>query len=127
VKKWIALALAVVIVLAVYNRNRIFVRDPLGSVSRNGAKEAGAQVYINYSNDVLMENDNSPTYILLVQHDNHTGSPIELHCMHWLMCITDADAATMMQPSPSIVVEQMSSKSVHFVDADKRDTVVTLH
>jgi len=125
-KKWIALALVVVIVLAVYNRNRIFVRDPLGSVTRNGSKEAGAQVYINYSNDGLIENDNSPMYIFLVQHDNHAGSPVEIHCLHWLLCITDADAATVMQPPPSIVIEQMSGRSIHFVDSDKRDTVITL-
>jgi len=126
-KKWIALALVVVVILAAYNRNRIFVRDPLGSVARNGAKEAGAQIYVNFSNDALIENDNPPMYVLLVQHDNHAGSPIELHCLHWLLCMTDADSVTVMQPAPFIATEEMTSRTVRFIDSDKRETVVALH
>ena len=126
-KKWIALVVAVVVVFAVYNRNRIYVRDPLGSVTRDGTKESGVQVFINFSNDVLLENDNSPAYILLVQHANHAGSPVQLHCLHWMLCMTDADAATFMQPSPVITIEEMTGKSVRFMDSDKRETVVTLH
>jgi len=126
-KKWIGIALLIVVVFVAYNRNRLYVRDPLGSVTRNGAKEAGTQVYINFSNDVLIESDNPPMYILLVQHANHAGSPVELHCLHWLLCMTDADAATFMQPSPVITIEEMTGKSVRFMDSDKRETVVTLH
>ena len=126
-KKWIALALVVVVILAAYNRNRIFVRDPLGSVARNGAKEAGAQIYVNFSNDALIENDNPLMYVLLVQHDNHAGSPIELHCLHWLLCMTDADAATLTQPPPSVAIEEMTGKAIRFIDSDKRETVVALH
>ena len=126
-KKWIALALVVVVILAAYNRNRIFVRDPLGSVARNGAKEAGAQIYVNFSNDALIENDNPPMYVLLVQHDNHAGSPIELHCLHWLLCMTDADAATLTQPPLSVAIEEMTGKAIRFIDSDKRETVVALH
>ena len=121
------MALVVVVILAAYNRNRIFVRDPLGSVSRNGAKEAGAQIYVNFSNDALIENDNPPMYVLLVQHDNHAGSPIELHCLHWLLCMTDADAATLTQPPPSVAIEEMTGKAIRFIDSDKRETVVALH
>ena len=125
-KKWIALALLVAIVFVAYNRNCLYVRDPLGSVTRNGSKEDGAQVYINYPNEVLIENDNSPAYTLLVQHANHAGSPAELRCLHWMLCMTDADTATLAQPAPSIAVEQMTNKSVHFVDGEKREAVVTL-
>jgi len=127
VKKWIGLAVAVVIVFVVYDRNRLYVRDPLGSVMRNGAKEPGAQVYINFSNEVLVENDNSPAYTLLVQHASHAGSPVELRCIHWLLCMTDADTATLVQPPPSIAIEEMTGKSVRFVDSEKRETVVALH
>ena len=125
-KKWIALGLIVLVVFVAYNRNRLYVRDPLGSVMHNGAKEAGAQVYINFPNDVLIANENSPSYTLIVQHDNHAGSPIELRCIHWLVCMTDADAATMVQPPPPIAVEQMTNRSIRFMDGDKRETVVTL-
>jgi len=126
-KKWIALIVVTLLVFAAYNRNRLYVRDPLGSITRNGAKEPGAQVFINFSNDALLENDNSPAYILLVQHNNHAGSPIEMHCLHWLLCMTNADAATFLQPPPSIAIEEMTGKSIHFIDSDKRETIVTLH
>jgi len=111
-KKWIALGLLVIVVFVAYNRNRLFVRDPLGSVTRNSAREAGAQVFINFSNDALIENDNAPMYVFLVQH--------------WLLCMTDADVATMVQPQAPIAIEEMTNKAVHFVDSDKRNTVVAL-
>ena len=126
-KKWMALALIIVLAFVAYNRNRLYVRDPLGGVTRNGAKEAGAQVYINYSNEVLVENDNSPAYTLLVQHGNNAGSPVEIRCIHWLLCMTDADTAALVQPPPSITIEEMTGKSVRFMDSDKRETVVVLH
>jgi hypothetical protein len=126
VKKWIALAAVVVIVLVGYYRNRLYVRDPLGSVTRDGAKEVGAQVFINYSNDVLIENDNPPMYTLLVQHDNHAGSPVELRCLHWVLCMSDADTASVLKPPPIFLIEEMTGKSVRFVDGDKRETHVTL-
>jgi hypothetical protein len=125
-KKWIVLGLVIVVIFVAYNRNRLFVRDPLSSVTRNGAKEAGAQVFINFSNDVLIENDNPPMYVQLVQHNNHAGSPVELHCLHWVLCMTDADVATMVQPQSPIVIGDMTGKSVHFVDSDKRETIVAL-
>ena len=125
-KKWIALGLLVIVVFVAYNRNRLFVRDPLGSVTRNSAREAGAQVFINFSNDALIENDNAPMYVFLVQHNNHAGSPVELHCLHWLLCMTDADVATMVQPQAPIAIGEMTNKAVHFVDSDKRNTVVAL-
>ena len=126
-KKWFTLGIVIVIIFAAYNRNRLYVRDPLGSVTRNGVKEPGAQVYINFPNEVLIENDNSPAYTLLVQHANHAGSPVEIHCIHWLLCMTDADTATLVQPPPSIAIEEMTGKSVRFVDSEKRETVVALH
>ena len=42
-KKWIALAVVVVLAIVAYNRNRLYVRDPLGSLTRNDVKEAGAK------------------------------------------------------------------------------------
>jgi hypothetical protein len=125
-KKWIALAVLVAAIFVAYNRNRLYLRDPLGSVTRNGAKEPGAQVFINFSNDVLIENDNQPMYVQLVQHNNHAGSPAKLYCLHWLLCMTDADVATMVQPQAPIAIGDMTGKSVHFVDSDKRETVVAL-
>ena len=53
-KKIIALIALALIVFAVVYRQRLFLRDPLGSVTRDGVKEDGAQVFINWSNDVLL-------------------------------------------------------------------------
>ena len=46
--------LLLVVFVAVF-RQRIFVRDPLGKVERNGVAQDGARLYINYSNDVMVE------------------------------------------------------------------------
>ena len=43
------------VVFVVVFRQRIFIRDPLGKVERNGIAQDGARLYINYSNDVLVE------------------------------------------------------------------------
>lgn len=125
-KRWMWVTALVIAAFFAYNRNRLYIRDPLGSVTRAGAKEAGAQVYINFSNDAFIENDNPPSYGFLVQHNNHVGSPLELHCMRWLVCMTDADAATLMRPLSPSVVEEMTGKSIRFIDSEKREAVITL-
>ena len=43
------------------NRQRVFVRDPLAKVTVNGTLDSAYQVYINYSNDVLLERDDQKT------------------------------------------------------------------
>jgi hypothetical protein len=52
-KLFVLLALGFAVFVWVY-RERLFLRDPLGVVERDGVKEDGARVFINYSNDVLM-------------------------------------------------------------------------
>ena len=66
-------------------------------------------------------------YTLVVQHAGHAGNPVELRCLHWLVCMTDADTATLIQPPPSIAIEEMTGKSIRFIDGDKRETIVALH
>ena len=57
------------------------MRDPLGSVTRDGVTEDGAQVYVNFSDDVLLEDDNPPggtsgqMTLTLIQHDRPIGLP----------------------------------------------------
>ncbi len=125
-KKLIALLALVAIVFAVYNRERLFVRDPLGSVTRDGVKEQGAQVFINYSNDVLIENDNPPMYVTLVQHGQPVGTPAKLGCIHYVVCMTDADVATLIAPEAGAAVTSMTDKAVEFRDASGRATLVKL-
>jgi hypothetical protein len=126
-RKVILLVLLAAIVFVVYNRQRIYVRDPLGSVMRDGAEEAGTQVYINYSNDVLLENDRPPMYVTLLQHAQPVGLPASLSCLHWLACMTDADIATLTAADPHARIESMSSRTVEYRDNDGHERVVRLH
>jgi hypothetical protein len=126
VKKFILLLVLVAVVFLVWNRQRIYLRDPLGSVARDGVKESGAQVYINYSNDVLLANYNAPVYVLLVQHGERVGTPATIHCVAYVACLLDADVATMVEGSEGAKAESMSGKVVEFRDGDGRDAVVTL-
>lgn len=123
-RKLIVLVVLLLTVFVVYNRHRLYVRDPLARVTRAAAPEAGAQVFINYDNDVLLENDNAPRYIEVVQHGNHAGVPDSITCIHWAACLLDADQATLV-PDLGLHVEGMSNKVVQFQDS-RGDAVVTL-
>jgi len=82
--------------LLIYNRQRIYLRDPLASVYRDEVKQSGVEVFINYSNDVLLQRDADPVpYSILVQEWNlKPGTPTRLTCLRWIACMTDADEAT---------------------------------
>jgi hypothetical protein len=124
VKKLIALIVLVLVVFVIVERQRLFVRDVLASVERDGAKVDGEQVFININNDVLLENDNPPMLVLLAQKGQPLGVPTKLRCIHWVACMTDADVATTMAVGGSTPV--MSAKTVSFRDQDGRHWVVTL-
>ena len=125
-RKFIVLLVLVAAVFVVWNRHRLYVRDPLGSVLRDGVKEQGAQVLINYSDDVLLQNYNAPMYVTLIQHGNRVGSLAEMHCVAYVACLLDADVPTFIATDEGAKVT-MSGKVVEYRDAKGRDTVVTLH
>jgi hypothetical protein len=120
------LLVVLAVVFVVWNRQRLYVRDPLGSVVRDGVKEQGAQVLINYSNDVLLQNYNAPMYVTLVQHGDRVGTPRTLHCVAYVMCLLDADVPSFIATDEGAKVT-MSGKVVEYRDANGRDTVVMLH
>jgi hypothetical protein len=124
-KKSFLLIVMVFVVFVVLRRERLFVRNPLGTITRDGVREDGAQVYINYSNDVLIENDTPPAYTLIAQHGQHVGTPERLQCVHWMVCLTDADVATLIDPM-DVLVTEMSGKLVEFRDNKGHDVRVTL-
>ncbi len=126
-KKLLALVLLVLVVFVVINRERIYVRDPLASVTRDDVAEAGVQVFIDYNNDVLLEHDDLPRYLTLLQHGQPVGSPRIVHCLHFVACMTEAAVAPVLVAGPSAHIESMTSKRVAFHDADGREAVVTLH
>jgi hypothetical protein len=125
VKKLIALLIIVLVVFVVVERKRVFVRDPLASVTRSGQKVSGEQVYINYYNDVLLENDNPPMQVTVVEKGQPIGVPTKLRCIHWVACLSDADAPSALRLNEAI--ESMSSKAVRFRDETAQPWVVTLH
>lgn len=125
-KKWVVLILVLVLCFAYVNRQRLFLRDPLGSVVRDGVKEAGAQVFINYSNDVLIENDNTPMYFNIVQHDQPVGAPDGLKCIHYLLCLANGYPAPQTMSLPNARLESMTPQLVRFKDSEGREVQVHL-
>ncbi len=125
-KKIILLLVVLAVVFVVWNRERLYVRDPLGAVVRDGVKEQGAQVLINYSNDVLLQNYNAPMYVTLVQHGDRVGTPAVMHCVAYVMCLLDADVPSLVAVDEGAKVATMTGKTVTYRDSKGRDTVVTL-
>jgi hypothetical protein len=124
VKKLIALLVILLVVSVVVERKRVYVRDVLASTTRDGQKVDGEQVYINYYNDVLLENDNPPMLVMVLEHGQPVGVPTKLRCIHWVACLTDADVASMMAVGGS--AQSMTNKAVRFRDEQGRRWVVTL-
>jgi hypothetical protein len=109
--------LLLLVVVAVF-RQRIFVRDPLGRVERNGVAQDGTRLYINYSNDVLVEDAARHQFVLVQGWNALPGVPKHLFCLTGMMCWTDGDKAAVFPVegvggrTPSV----MSAKEVTFVD-----------
>jgi hypothetical protein len=116
-KKILIVGTLLLVIFAAVFRQRIFVRDPLGTVERNGAAQEGARLFINYSNDVLVE-DAQHQFVLVQGVSELPGVPKHLFCFTGLMCWTDADRAAVDQVegvggrTPAV----MSAKEVTFVD-----------
>lgn len=132
-KKLLLLIFLVLLGFILINRQRVYVRDPLATVYRNGVQQSGVQVFINYSNDVLLEQDAEPgAYRILVQGWNKApGSPILLKCIRWMACMTDAEHAGTYPLEwtgkgtydPRVA---MTSREVSFVDGQGGAMRVTL-
>jgi hypothetical protein len=110
-------ALLLMVLVAVF-RQRIFVRDPLGKVERSGVARDGTRLYINYSNDVLVEDAARHQFVLVQGWNARPGVPQHLFCLTGLMCWTDSDKAAVFPVegvggrTPAV----MSAKEVTFVD-----------
>lgn len=125
-KKLVIIGTFLLIVFAVVFRHRIFVRDPLGKVERNGSVQDGARLYINYFNDVLVED--SGKFLLVQAPSALPGVPQHLFCFTGLLCWTDADQATIF-PLDGIAGKTpatMSGKDVSFVDESEARVSATL-
>jgi hypothetical protein len=123
----IAGTLLLVIFVAVF-RQRIFLRDPLGKVERNGVAQDGARLYINYSNDVLLEDAEKHTFVLVQGWSGVPGVPQHLFCFTGLLCWTNADRATVfpVEGAGGRTRAAMTAKEVTFVDGSGVGVKVTL-
>jgi hypothetical protein len=117
-RKILIVGTLLLVVLVVVFRQRIFLRDPLGKVERNGAAQEGARLFINYSNDVLVEDTAQHQFVLVQGWSTLPGVPQHLFCLTGLLCWTDADKAGVFPVdgiggrTPAV----MSAKEVSFVD-----------
>lgn len=117
-RKILIVVVLLLTVFAVAFRQRIFVRDPLGKVERNGVAQDGSRLFINYSNDVLVEDSAQHRFVLVQGWSGLPGVPQHLFCFTGLMCWTDADKATVF-PVEGIggrTHAVMNAKEVTFVD-----------
>jgi hypothetical protein len=126
VKKFLALLTLLLVVFVVIYRQRIFLWDPIATVTRDGVKQGGVRVMINYSNDVLVDDKSTDTRRLyLVQHWNQVAeySTGPLKCIQFLACMTDAEHATGEKVTPGARGGRapfdgvtMTNKQVEFLD-----------
>jgi hypothetical protein len=117
-RKILTFAVLLLIVVVAVFRERIFLRDPLGKVERNGVAIEGARVFINFSNDVLVEEPGTERRYLVQDWNAVPGVPQVLGCLQGLVCWTDADhAATFpLDGRGTGARATMSAKEVRFVD-----------
>jgi hypothetical protein len=120
-------ALLLIVFVAVF-RQRIFLRDPLGKVERNGAAQDGMRLYINYSNDVLVEGVAEQKFVLVQGWSTLPGVPQHLFCLTGLVCWTDADRATVfpLEGGRGKTRAVMNAKEVTFADESGAAVRVTL-
>ena len=127
-RKFLLVLFVLFMALVVVNRQRVFLRDPLGSVERGGVRVAGARVYINYANDVLVEDPKRNERYLIQTWNRMPGVPKSLNCIRGMVCWTESDHAESaplggVGYQPSVA---MSNRQVTFVDGQGEPFKVTL-
>jgi hypothetical protein len=125
--KILAVVTLFLVIFVALNRQRIYLRDPLAAVYHNEVKEDGARVFINYSNDVLVQSgDFTHTKEILVQGWNGVpGIPVEMLCLQGLACLAQANHAPMVGWSGARTAV-MTSKQISFEDGDGTSIRITL-
>ena len=135
-KKLFTLVLLGIVIFVVVYRQRIYLRDPLATVTRDGVKVGDVQTMINYSNDVLLQDGSRPERRLyLVQNWNKTAEvpTAPLKCVMGVACMTDADQASATKLEigsrgrrPAFEGVTMTNRRVEFVDEDGALVTVVL-
>ena len=127
-KKLIALLVVGFVVFLVVYKQRIYLRDPIAKVTRDGQPVEATQVMINYPADLLLlDKSDGRNRIYLVQHWNMAlGTPTApVKCFQGLTCMTNADQATEAMVlvgargrRPAFEGVTMTDRRVEFVDED---------
>ena len=115
-RKLILLSILALIALAVVYHDRLFLRDPLGKVERNGVAVADARVFINYSNDILVQEESGRRMFVVQNYNRLPGTPTGLTCIQGMLCVTPSDQAVPGTATPSEQAE-MSNREVSFTDS----------
>jgi hypothetical protein len=120
------LTIALVVFIAL-NRQRIYLRDPLAAVYRNEVKQDGDWVFINYSNDVLVQSGGlqSMRQIVVQSFNGVPGVPAQMNCVLGVACLAQADQA----PNTPLAVSKnavMSNREVSFTESDGTKVRITL-
>jgi hypothetical protein len=117
-KKILIVGTLLLVVFVAIFRQRIFLRDPLGSVERNGVAQDRMRLYINYSNDVLVEDTAKHEFVLVQGWSGVPGVPQHLAAFTGLAYWTDADHATVfpLEGTAGKTRAAMSAKEVTYVD-----------
>lgn len=125
--KKVLLLLLVLLAAGIYfYRQQIYLRDPLAKVAVNGVERAKVRVFINASNDVLMNGDGVPGGLLLVQHGQRgPGAPEPVKCSMWMICFLPAPPVPM--ESYAGTISEMSSSVVTYRDGNGAEVVVKLY
>jgi hypothetical protein len=124
-KKVLLLLVVLFALFVVLNRERLFLRDPLASVIVDDVVQDNTRVYINFSNEVLVEHTVDPISLVIVERNQHIGLPMQLRCMRWTGCLVDADPATLVQTMKG-PVGTMDAKMVQYKDDAGKSVTVKL-
>ncbi len=113
-RRFLLLLVVVFVVLLVVWRDRLYLRDPLGKVERNGVLVEGARVFIDFSNDVLVQEDGGRRMFLVRHVDRREAVPTGLSCVQGMACLTPADGAA--EAIGGAGVATMSDREVVFTE-----------
>ena len=128
-KKIIAVLFVAWVVFMVVYRDRIFLRDPLGVLERNGVKQAGTEVYVNYSNDVMVQDADAARRYIVQAATKMPGVPLHLTCLRWVACLTEASPTPVIPLGGRGYLPQVAftGSQVEFEDGDGSMVRVALH
>ena len=126
-RRFLVLLTLVLIALAVVYRDRLYLRDPLGKLTRNGVEQQDARVFINYENDVLVQEKNGAE-MFVVQHWNGLpAAPAGLTCIQGMLCVTPADRVVDVgEAATGQKAAQMTNRAVSYTSPSGATTVVTI-